>query len=291
MKQQQTKNIISVTVLICLLLTVNCLLLTNSAFAEIKEVAVKSSYDVVGQKLGNYTLIDQDGNKFNTKDFAGKPVVLSLVYLGCGHACSTITLQLNNALNVAGKDLGTKFRAVTVSFDPEHDTPKKLKDFGKNFTDDFRQWRFATSDKKTIENLSKNLGFYYEKLATGYDHINMVTIIDTQGRIYKQVYGLDFKPEDILNPVYQAMKLIKAPQSTQLSVMDKLKLFCYKYDESSGQYKLNYGLIVTLSIGSILQAATIIWIIIYVWGKGKKSKGIRQEFIEVFKPKEPPSIL
>lgn len=210
--------------------------------------------------------------------------MLSLIYVGCGHACSNITARLQNALKASGNDVGTKFRVLTVSFDPENDTPEKLKSFGKNFSKDFRHWRFATSDKQTIKNLSKDLGFYYEKLATGYDHINMVTIIDTKGRIYKQVYGLDFKPDDILNPVYQAMKLIKAPQSTQLSVIDRIKLFCYKYDETSGQYKLDYGLIITLSIGSILQAATIIWIIYYILVKGKNKKSIKQELIEVFKP-------
>ncbi|MDD5435600.1 MAG: hypothetical protein PH343_09250, partial [Nitrospira sp.] len=77
--------------------------------------------------------------------------------------------------------------------------------------------------------------------------------------------------------------------SSQLTVVDRLKLFCYKYDESTGQYRLDYGSIITLSIGAILQGATIIWIIVYIWGKGKKTKSIRQEFIEVFKPKDHPT--
>lgn len=267
-----------------LLLTSYFSLLPDFAHASPNEDAVKSSFDVIGKKLPDYTLIDQDGNKFNTKELQGKPVVLSLIYVGCGHVCSNITSRLENALKAANKDLGTKFRAVTVSFDPQNDTPERLKDFGKNFSKDFNKWRFATSDKKTIEKLSKDIGFFYEKQATGYGHINMVTILDTQGRIYKQVYGLDFKPDDILNPVYQAMKLIKAPQSSQLSVIDRIKLFCYKYDETSGQYKLDYGLIITLSIGSILQAATIIWIVYYISIKGKNKKSIKQELIEVFKP-------
>lgn len=260
--------------LIILLLPAICCLLPKQALASSEENLLKASYNAVGREIGDYTLIDQEGKPFRIRELLDKPLIISLIYTGCGPVCPTITTHLQDAFRVAGPDFGTKFRALTISFDVENDRPARMKEYGRNFTDDFAKWRFAAADQKTIDRITKDLGFYYKKLATGFDHINMVTIVDQKGRIYQQVYGFDFKPEDVLDPVYQSMKLIKAPQSRSLSLTDKITLFCYKYDETTGRYRLDYGLLITLGVGSLFQVATMGVIIYLVWGKKNRTEGI-----------------
>lgn len=256
--------------LIGFLLPATFCLLPDQVLASSEEDLLRASYNAIGREISDYTLIDQDGKSFRIRELFGKPLVISLIYAGCGPVCPTLTTHLQDAFRVAGPDFGTKFRALTISFDVENDTPARMRDYGRNFTDDFRKWRFSTADQKTIDRITRDLGFYYKKLATGFDHINMVTIVDQKGRIYQQVYGLDFKPEDLLDPVYQSMKLIKAPQSRSLTLIERIQLFCYKYDETTGRYKLDYGLLITLGIGSLLQVVTMIAIIYFVWGKDKR---------------------
>jgi len=255
-----------------LLLAISFSIYPNPAFAISEEKAIGFSSPASGRELTDFTLTDQDGRKFNIGMLEGKPLVVSLIYTGCSPACPTITTHLQNAFRAAGMDFGTKFRAITISFDVENDTPERMREYGRNFTSDFKKWIFASSDPQTIDKLTEELGFYYKKLATGFEHINMVTIVDPEGKIYKQVYGFDFKPEDILDPVYQSMNLSKAPQSRSLTLIDRVKLFCYRYDETTGRYRLDYGLLITLGISSLLQVATMSAIVYYVWVRRRSAR-------------------
>ena len=240
---------------------------SNDVFASAEDKAINQATPAIGREIGNYTLTDQNGAKFSIREFKGKPYVLSLIYTTCGHECPTIIMHLQQAFKKAGSDFGTTFNALTIGFNPEKDTPEQLRKYGEGFTNDFRKWRFAAADKKTIDGLARDLGFYYNKVDEGYDHINMVSIVDKEGKIYKQVYGLDFKPEEILEPITQSVNMIRPPASKALSIIERIKLICYKYDESTGKYRLDYGLLVTISIGAILQTATIIWFISLLLGK------------------------
>ena len=95
----------------------------------------------------------------------------------------------------------------------------------------------------------------------------MVTIVDKEGKIYKQIYGLDFKPVEILEPLSQSINMVKPVVSKPLSIIERIKLFCYKYDEATGKYKLDYGVLVTISIGAVLRILTMGWFIYLLWGK------------------------
>ncbi|MEK6539579.1 MAG: SCO family protein [Deltaproteobacteria bacterium] len=241
-----------------------------------KQDALMAANKAIGGDIGNHTLIDQDGNSFNIKEFIGKPFIISLIYTSCGHICPTITMNLGNAVKEAGKDFGNKFNVITIGFDIENDTPQRMKEYGRNFTDDFKNWRFATADKDTIEKLARGLGFYYKKTQGGFDHLNVVTVIDAKGKIYRHIYGIDFKPKEILGPVYQAARgdsdYKKPPALEATSIIERIKLFCYKYDESTGTYKPDYSFLMKTA----LEAITVFTIIIFIWGKEIKTFFLRR---------------
>ncbi|MBI3397952.1 MAG: SCO family protein [Deltaproteobacteria bacterium] len=244
-----------------------------SLTAKDEETAIKLSNKVIGNYLGEYTLIDQDGKNFRLKEFLGKPLLISFIYTSCGHICPTITMNLKKAIKEAGRDFGVKFNAIIIGFDVENDTPQRMKEYGSNFTDDFKNWRFAAANKETIDKLAKDIGFYYRKVEGGFDHLNFVTVVDKDGKIYKQVYGMDFKPQDILQPVYQSLSPQKSGFIAQPSgIIGKLLLFCYKYDEATGTYKLDYGMLIPMIIGPIFSIGVMISLIIYLF-RGSEIKG------------------
>jgi len=230
---------------------------------------VESPDNAVGKALGNYALIDQDGRLFNLKELFGKPLVISYAYTSCTHTCTPTLAKLKRAFGSDAGGLGVSFSALTIGFDTENDTPEKLRDYGKNFTGDFSAWRFATSTRKTMDSLTKELGFYHEKDGSGgFEHINLVTIAGKDGKVVKQLYGAALDPGDVVKAIRLALS---APPPTPplpadaavktLSIIDRLRLFCYTYDESTGRYRLNYGAVATLTIGTLLQGITIGWII------------------------------
>lgn len=226
--------------------------------------------NAVGRYIGDYALIDQDGKSFRLREFVGKPFVISLIYTNCGHICPTMTMNLKNAIKDADKDFGVKFNAITIGFDVENDTPQRMKEYGSNFTNDFKNWRFVASDRDTIEKITKDLGFYYKKTNRGFDHLKVVTIIDAKGKIYRHIYGIDFKPKDILQPIYQSLSEKESPTKQSLSIIDRIKLLCSTYDESTGTYKADYTLLMTLMLWITIQGVLVLVLLYIFLGKNIK---------------------
>ncbi|MEK6692762.1 MAG: SCO family protein [Nitrospirota bacterium] len=248
-----------------------------------KQDAFKLANSVIGKKIGDYRLTDQDGKSFGLKDFAGKPIIINFVYTDCGHICPTITMSLGKAIKEAGKDFGTTFNAVTIGFDIDNDTPHRMNEYGRSFTDDFGNWKFVTADKETMRRITDDFGFFYKKIPGGFDHLNAVTIVDSKGSIYKHVYGINLSPREILDPLYQSMKTVEGESAGKrysdlefYEIFTSIKLLCYDYDESTGTYKFSY----TLLILRLVELIIVLGIIYSIWAKGIKSL-----FLRIFRKK------
>jgi protein SCO1/2 len=251
--------------LIALINAASCLALSPPE----TDSAIKIADSAVGKYIGDYTLIDQDGKSFRLKEFAGKPFLLSFIYTNCSLICPTITTQLKDAFTEAGGSFGSKFQALTISFDTVNDTPQSMKLYGGSFTDNFNKWRFAVASKPTIEALAKDVGFYY-MIDGKLDHMNLVTVVDKEGRVYRQLYGYTLKPYEILQPVYQALSSKEAAKPKPLTIMERIRLLCTTYDEKTGTYIVDYTFPVVFLLGLTLQL-TLALIVAYIfWSRRTK---------------------
>lgn len=233
------------------------------------EEAAKKAEGSVGKYAGNFSLIDQNGVRFSMRDLAGKPVAVSFIYTGCGHTCPTIISSLRDTFKDAD-GFGQRFTALTVGIDPSNDTPARLKEFGKRFAVDFTKWRFASADARTIKALADNLGFYYKRAGREFEHMNMVTILDSNGTIYKQVYGVVLEPADILPHLYGATEAggsVLAPRP--IGLIERIKLLCYTYDKKTGTYRPDYGFLMVVALGLTMQGV-IAFMLFYIFRGGSK---------------------
>ena len=87
---------------------------------------------------------------------------------------------------------------LTVGFDARNDTPARMAQFAA------RAGREAAPTgglraamPRTMSALLRDLGFSYAAVAGGFDHVTQTTIVDRDGRIYRQVYGDDFPDPDV----------------------------------------------------------------------------------------------
>lgn len=101
-------------------------------------------------------LVDQEGTSVQLQDLEGRPVLLSFIYTSCPDAkmCPLLTekmVQIQKKVNK--KDPGAA-RFVSVTFDPETDTPETLKHYGEQKNVDFRNWTFLTGPPDTIDRLT-----------------------------------------------------------------------------------------------------------------------------------------
>jgi protein SCO1/2 len=202
--------------------------------------------------VGGVELVTADGARLSFEELRGRPVVLSLVYTSCYHVCSGLTLRLRETVKVAREALGADaFTVVTVGFDTPNDTPGRMQSYARERGAEQPGWYFASTDAATMERLATTVGFTYFPSPKGFDHITQTTIIDARGRVVLQVYGEDFAPPLVVEPLKKLVWGQNLDRRTIEGLVNTVKLFCTIYDPSSGRYRFDYSLIVNIAAGSL----------------------------------------
>lgn len=208
----------------------------------------------LGRTLGNYTLVDKDGSPLGLRNYRGKPLVISLVYTACSSVCPPTTQHVIDAVNEAERVIGLdRFNVLTVGFDARHDTAARLTQFASVQGIKLPNWQVASADAATIEALLGDLGFSYRAVAGGFDHLTQTTIIDSEGRIYRHVYGETFPLRMFMEPLKDVVYGTRTTFSFS-GIVDRIKFICTAYDPGAGHYRIDYGLM----FGSVLAAFSLV---------------------------------
>lgn len=214
--------------------------------------ALRVSQAAVGRTLGGYEFTTADGGTLTLEQLRGRPVVLSLVYTSCYHVCSGLTLRLRETVKVARNAIGREsFSVVTVGFDTANDTPERMRAYARERGVDVPGWYAASADAATMERLVRDVGFTYFASPKGFDHITQTTIVDSGGRIVLQVYGEDFAPPLVVEPLKKLVWGVNLDRGTVEGLVNTVKLFCTIYDPTSGRYRFDYSLIVNILAGGL----------------------------------------
>ena len=78
-----------------------------------------------------FTLTSQDGKPVALADLRGKVVAVTFIYTGCPDFCPLLTQKMVDVQDALGADFGAKIAFVSITLDPEHDTPEVLKDYAQ----------------------------------------------------------------------------------------------------------------------------------------------------------------
>jgi len=144
------------------------------------------------------TLVNQNGEKmrFYHDLLQGKTVIINSFFATCQGSCLPITRNLEKVQEALGDRLGKDARIISISVDPEVDTPPELKAFSKKFHAR-PGWYFLTGSKENVEFILKKLGQYVEDKN---DHYNIVIIGNDRTGLWKKAFGLA-KSEEIIKVV------------------------------------------------------------------------------------------
>jgi cytochrome oxidase Cu insertion factor (SCO1/SenC/PrrC family) len=104
-------------------------------------------------------VVTQDGKKlrFFTDVLKDHVVLVSLFYTNCTGMCPLTNQKLAEVQDLLGDDFGRKIRFVSLTLEPETDTPEVLKDYAMKF-EAKDGWLFLTGDKKHLEKITNRLG-------------------------------------------------------------------------------------------------------------------------------------
>lgn len=102
--------------------------------------------------LPPFSLTDQDGKSFSRKELEGKVWVADFVFIGCNAVCPLLTQRMKSLETRLSKDGRTaEVGFVSLSVDPEHDTPERLKEYAQRFGADSADWRFVTGPVEAVQ--------------------------------------------------------------------------------------------------------------------------------------------
>jgi protein SCO1/2 len=218
----------------------------TNADRELDAAALRASQAAIGRVLGDHGFTDQHGRPLHLAQLRGRPLVLSLIYTNCYYICSGLTLHLRDAVRMAQETLGAgRFAVLTVGFDAQHDTPERMLAYRRDRGIDVADWRFASADAATIGRLADETGFTWAASPRGFEHIAQVTILDADGRVVQQVYGQDFSPPQLVEPLKSLVLARGLDRSTVRGILDTVQLYCTTYDPVSGRYGYDFSMLVS----------------------------------------------
>lgn len=231
----------------------------NLAFDS--EAAIAHSQAAIGRELGAFTFLDTERRAVRLNDYLGKPLVVNMVFTACAQSCPVIVQTLAVAVEVARDAVGEDtFSVVTIGFDARDDTPERMRAFARAQGIDLPNWKFLSGKQDAIERLTENLGFIYFPSPRGFDHLAQTTVIDAEGRVYRQVYGAQFNAPALVQPLLELVFGRRAEAGPLTGLVDRVRLFCTYYDPASGRYRFDYSIFIGLAVGagSLIGVGTIL---------------------------------
>jgi protein SCO1/2 len=228
--------------------------------------ALRASQAVVGRAIGDYTLTDREGRAVRLSSYRGKPLLVSFIYTGCFQVCPTTTRVLQQATSVARAALGDgRFNVISIGFNQPADSPQALKSFAAQYGINAPNWEFLSPPAAIVPALARDFGFEFAATPAGFDHLLQVSVLDAEGRIYRQIYGEDYSADYLTEPLRQLITRKPVADLTSLStILEQVRILCSVYDPRTGKYRVSYAIVLEIAGGATF-LLWIIWFFVNEW--------------------------
>ncbi len=164
---------------------------------------VASTLVPIGAPVPDFTLIDQRGSPVTLASLAGRVVVVTFIYTRCPlpDYCPRMIRNLAAVRERVGDRMGRDVALLTVTFDPQYDTPARLAEYARSHDADVEGWHFLTGDAEGIRQVCDAFGVEYWPDSGLITHTLQTAVIDREGRLAAAVEGKDFTGRQIADLV------------------------------------------------------------------------------------------
>jgi protein SCO1/2 len=161
-----------------------------------------------GDAVPSFRLRNQDGRTIHLDQFRGRELLITFIYTRCPlpNFCPRVThnfADINRQL-AAHPALYDKTHLLCVSFDPDHDTPERLRAYGASYIgsdakDAFSHWDFAVPDKQELTKMAR---YFDVGITQGGDdtitHTLSTTLVGRDGKVVRFYPGNEWTPDQVL---------------------------------------------------------------------------------------------
>jgi protein SCO1/2 len=171
-------------------------LLSSPAVVQAHETSDEQRLPTIGA-APDFALTSQDGAEVTLESLRGRVVAVTFIYTSCSDVCPMLSDKLARVQDALGPDFGTRIAFLSITVDPEHDTPEVLKEYAEALDADLAGWSFLTGEPAAIRDVAHRYGVAVAKAADGQvDHTLLTTLVDRRGIMRVQYLGYRFDPEE-----------------------------------------------------------------------------------------------
>lgn len=163
-----------------------------------------------GDTVPDFALVNQDGKHIHFHDYAGKTVLVTFIYTRCPlpDFCPRMNENFRAIQDVLRQQPESLGRAafLSISFDPEHDTPAVLKHYASIYDKPQQgqkqfDWQFAAPNTKDLAELARFFGLVVEPQRGQIVHSLSTTLVGPDGKVQEWYSGNDWKPEEVARAI------------------------------------------------------------------------------------------
>lgn len=161
-----------------------------------------------GERVPNFALFNQEGEVVTPHNFRGNYVVLNFIFTRCGvpTMCPASTQRmhdLQNRLRAEGLD---GWHLLTLSFDPEFDSPGILQQYISSKNINTQGHTFLTGPKGAVDDLMQQFGIHRRNRDGTIDHTMATLIINPEGKIHYRKDGARWSVDDFVARIKEAVQ-------------------------------------------------------------------------------------
>lgn len=159
-----------------------------------------------GEPVPDFAVTTQDGSTLRLSDLRGKVVVLTFLYTRCPSPefCPAMDAKFADLARrisaVAGRN--ERIRLLSISFDPDHDTPEILAAHARQRGANPPLWRFAVASHAELDRVAGLLGLAFVPGTREFEHNLRTAVIGPDGRLARLESGGGWDPADLLKTAY-----------------------------------------------------------------------------------------
>jgi protein SCO1/2 len=141
----------------------------------------------VGAEVPDFNLINEQRHPTSLSDFRGRMVAIDFIYTRCPLPDVCPRLSANFAL--LQKKFSTRIALLSITIDPDHDTPEVLHEYAQRWHADPNVWRFLTGPPDDIRKIAGHFGLVYFAEEGAITHTSSTVLINPEGRLVARLEG------------------------------------------------------------------------------------------------------
>ena len=184
--------------------TIDRVKILSAAAANVEGTATSAEKPVaVGEAVPDIWLVNQDGARLALHSLRGRVVVVSFIYTRCPlpDYCPRVMTNLASLRDRFRPRLDTELVLLTVTFDPQHDTPEKLKEYAARYDADVPGWHFLTGTRDETTRAASLMGVEFYPEEGMITHSLQTAVIARDGRLAARAEGREFTTRQLADLV------------------------------------------------------------------------------------------